>query len=207
MFYRKYLKRLFDFSLAVVLIVLTSPLILAVSFLLYISNKGKVFFVQPRPGKNEKIFKVYKFRTMADKRDMSGDLLPDIRRITGLGIFLRKSSLDELPQLFNILKGDMSLVGPRPLLPDYLPLYSEFQRKRHKIRPGITGWAQVNGRNAISWTQKFELDSYYVEHLSFIFDIKIMMLTLKRVFCSEGINSSSDATMSTFTGNTNDKQS
>lgn len=180
---------------------LLSPVFVVVSFLLFVANQGKPFFLQPRPGKNERIFKVIKFKTMNDKKDANGNLLPDADRLTAIGRFVRKTSLDEIPQLLNVIKGDMSLVGPRPLLVEYLPRYNEEQKMRHAVRPGITGWAQVNGRNAISWQQKFEYDIWYVNHLTFALDIKIMFLTVKKVFRSEGISSDTSATMEKFVGN------
>lgn len=161
----------------------------------------ELFFTQERPGQYGKIFKVIKFKTMTDERDENGDLLPDEKRLTKIGKFIRSTSVDELPQLFNVLKGDMSLIGPRPLLPQYLPLYSKEQARRHEVRPGITGWAQVNGRNAISWTKKFELDVWYVDHCSFLLDLKIIFLTVKKVFVREGISSDTSVTMEPFTGN------
>lgn len=161
----------------------------------------KFFFLQSRPGLHEKIFKVIKFKTMNDKKDKDGNLLPDSKRLTSIGNFIRKTSLDEIPQLLNVIKGDMSLIGPRPLLVEYLPLYSEVQKKRHNVKPGITGWAQVNGRNAINWNQKFEYDVWYVNHLSFALDVRIFFLTIRKVFKSEGINSATAATMERFTGN------
>ena len=176
------------------------PLLVLISILLLFINKGKVFFIQSRPGKDETEFKLIKFKTMNDLTDAYGNLLPNNLRITRFGRLLRKSSLDELPQLFNVLKGDMSIIGPRPLLFKYLPLYSEEQRKRHKTLPGITGWAQVNGRNAISWSKKFELDVYYVENISFKFDLKILWLTFLKVLKTEGVNSSNDVTMPPFNG-------
>jgi lipopolysaccharide/colanic/teichoic acid biosynthesis glycosyltransferase len=163
-------------------------------------NDGHVFFFQLRPGLNGKIFKVIKFKTMNDRRDSTGQLLPDADRLTALGKFIRKTSLDEIPQLLNVIKGDMSLVGPRPLLVEYLPLYNETQKRRHNVKPGITGWAQVNGRNAISWSQKFAYDIYYVDNVSLMMDIKILFLTVKKVFVSEGINSATSVTMEKFTG-------
>lgn len=170
---------------------------------LFFLNNGKPFFIQPRPGKNEKIFKLIKFKTMNDKRDKLGYLLPDEKRLTVVGKFVRKTSLDEIPQLINVIKGDMSLVGPRPLLVEYLPLYNEEQKRRHEVKPGITGWAQVNGRNAISWEEKFKYDVWYVDHLSFILDLKILLLTIKKVFKREGISSTNAATMERFTGSKN----
>ena len=181
-------------------LLITCPLILLSALLLAVVNKGKVWFIQPRPGKDEKIFKLVKFKTMTDERDAGGQLLPDEKRLTAIGTFIRKTSLDELPQLINVLKGDMSLVGPRPLLVEYLPLYSQAQRRRHSVKPGITGWAQVNGRNAISWPEKFRYDLYYVNHISFWLDVKILLLTFLKVFRAEGINSTSTVTMEKFTG-------
>lgn len=166
-----------------------------------IANAGKPFFFQQRPGKNEKIFKVIKFRSMNDKKDKGGNLLPDAERLTKAGSFVRKTSLDEIPQLINVLKGDMSLIGPRPLLVQYLHLYNNTQKRRHEVRPGVTGWAQVNGRNAISWAKKFEYDVWYVDHLSFALDIKILFLTIKKVFVREGISQEGQATMEFFKGN------
>ncbi|MDO3642987.1 sugar transferase [Mucilaginibacter sp. L3T2-6] len=198
--YRKYLKALFDTLTATFAFLLLFPFFLLVVVLLLLFNDGHVFFFQPRPGLNSRIFKVIKFKTMNDRRDKSGQLLPDAERLTGLGRFIRRTSLDEIPQLLNVIKGDMSLVGPRPLLVEYLPLYNETQRRRHEVKPGITGWAQVNGRNAISWNQKFAYDVYYVDNVSFKMDIKIILLTVKKVFISEGINSATSATMEKFTG-------
>lgn len=206
MLYRDYIKRMLDFTLALVMLVLLSPLLLVVYIWLTIANKGAgALFTQERPGKDERIFKLYKFKSMTDERDAEGNLLPDAQRLTKVGQFIRKTSLDELPQLWNVLKGDMSFIGPRPLLVQYLPLYNEEQRRRHNVRPGITGWAQVNGRNAISWEQKFKLDIYYVDHLSLWLDIKIIWLTIKKVVVREGINSETSATMEAFTGN-NERQ-
>ena len=159
-----------------------------------------LFFYQLRPGKGERIFKIIKFKTMNDRRDANGELLPDAERLTKIGAFVRKTSLDEIPQLLNVLKGDMSVIGPRPLLPQYLPLYNETQKRRHEVKPGITGWAQVNGRNAISWERKFELDVWYVDHLSFVLDLKILLLTVKKVFIREGISQEGQATMEAFRG-------
>src|SRR5690606_16659658 len=164
------------------------------------ANNGQPFFVQPRPGKNEKLFKIVKFKTMNDRKDANGKLLPDADRLTPIGKWVRKTSLDEIPQLINVLKGDMSLVGPRPLLPEYLPLYNDRQRRRHEVHPGITGWAQVNGRNAISWTRKFELDVYYVDHVSFALDMKILWLTVMKVVRREGLNQSGQSPMERFDG-------
>ena len=199
--YKHFLKPLVDVLAALCVLIISSPLFLFATIFLAIANEGKPFFVQERPGKNGKIFSIIKFRTMNDRRDEKGNLLPDGVRLTTVGSFVRKSSLDELPQLLNVLKGDMSLIGPRPLLPQYLPLYSEDQRRRHDVRPGITGWAQVNGRNAISWQQKFNYDVWYVENISILLDIKIVYLTLKKVFKSEGISSANSATTEPFTGN------
>jgi undecaprenyl phosphate N,N'-diacetylbacillosamine 1-phosphate transferase len=179
----------------------SSPLLILVIISLAILNQGKVWFTQPRPGMNEKVFNVIKFKTMNDARDESGKLLPDAERLTWIGSLVRKTSLDELPQLFNVLKGDMSLVGPRPLLVQYLQHYSDHQRKRHNAKPGITGWAQVNGRNAISWQQKFDYDVWYVEHQSFWLDLKILFLTIIKVFKAEGISSATSVTMEEFRGN------
>ncbi len=199
--YKKYLKRLFDFTIALIGLILISPIFIVVTIGLYFASQGKPFFFQKRPGLNEKIFKIIKFKTMNDKKDAAGNLLSDAERLTPVGAFVRKTSLDEIPQLINVLKGDMSLIGPRPLLPEYLPLYSEEQKKRHLVRPGITGWAQVNGRNAISWAKKFEFDVWYVENLSFLLDLKILFLTLKKVFVREGISQEGQATMEVFKGN------
>lgn len=177
------------------------PILFGVIVLLFIANDGKPFFFQLRPGKNERIFKIIKFKTMNDKKDSDGNLLPDTYRLTKIGAFVRKTSLDEIPQLLNVLKGEMSLIGPRPLLPEYLPLYNETQKKRHQVKPGITGWAQVNGRNAISWSQKFEYDVWYVNHVSFLLDCKIVYLTINKVFKREGITSKNSATAEAFKGN------
>lgn len=198
--YLKFIKPLGDFTIALLILVVTSPIILVVLLLLTIANNGKPFFFQLRPGKDEKIFRLFKFKTMNDKRNEKGDLLSDEERLTNIGKFVRKYSLDELPQLLNVIKGDMSIVGPRPLLVDYLPLYNEQQRKRHATKPGITGYAQVNGRNAIGWVKKFEYDVWYIENISFALDIKILFLTIKKVVRSEGISSSTNATMEKFTG-------
>lgn len=199
--YQLFFKRAIDFCVAFSALVLLSPLLLIVAILLYVANKGKVFFTQERPGKNAKIFTVIKFKTMNDNTDVNGKLLPDKERLTPVGKFVRTTSLDELPQLLNVLKGDMSLVGPRPLLPKYLPLYNDRQKRRHKVRPGITGWAQVNGRNAISWSQKFEFDIWYVDNLSFLIDLKIIWITLLKVFKREGINAAGNSTIYPFNGN------
>ena len=199
--YSNYLKRLFDFILSLFGFIFLSPLFVFVTIFLTITNNGKPFFFQLRPGKDEKIFKVIKFKTMNDKKDKDGILLPDSERLTAIGSFVRKTSLDEIPQLLNVIKGDMSLIGPRPLLVEYLPLYNQTQKRRHEVRPGITGWAQVNGRNAISWTQKFEYDVWYVDHISISLDIKIFWMTISKVFKSEGISSTTSATMEKFEGN------
>jgi len=178
------------------------PILLLVALWLYFANKGAgVFFTQERPGKDGKIFRVIKFKTMTDERDAEGNLLPDAVRLTKVGSFVRSTSIDELPQLLNVLKGNMALIGPRPLLPQYLPLYSKEQARRHEVRPGITGWAQVNGRNTISWSKKFELDVWYVDHCSFLLDLKIVFMTIRKVFIREGISSDTSATMEVFTGN------
>lgn len=198
--YKNYLKRLFDFFLSTIGFIIISPIFLNVVILLTIANKGKPFFFQLRPGKNEKIFKVIKFKTMTDKKGSDRELLPDSERLTAIGSFVRKTSLDEIPQLLNVIMGDMSLIGPRPLLIQYLPLYSETQKRRHEVRPGISGWAQVNGRNTISWEQKFEYDVWYVDHLTFIIDIKIIFMTILKVFRSEGINAKGQATIKAFNG-------
>ena len=195
-------KYIFDLSASLVALILLSPLLVVLIVGLYFANKGAgVFFTQPRPGKNEKIFNVIKFKTMSDKKDRKGILLPDHQRITKIGQFIRSTSLDELPQLVNVLKGDMSLIGPRPLLVEYLPLYSKDQLRRHAVRPGISGWAQVNGRNTIGWQQKFEYDVWYVDHLSCALDLKILLLTIKKVFIREGISSETSETMEVFRGN------
>ncbi|WP_121966441.1 sugar transferase [Myroides sp. N17-2] len=199
--YRQFLKRLFDFIAAILGLLLLSPIFIVVVIGLYFANEGKPFFFQARPGKDGNIFKIVKFKTMNDKKDSNGNLLSDAERLTSIGAFVRKTSLDEIPQLINVLKGDMSLIGPRPLLPQYLPLYNNEQKRRHEVKPGITGWAQVNGRNAISWKKKFELDVYYVDHLSFSLDVKIFFLTIKKVFVREGISQEGQATAEAFNGN------
>lgn len=195
------MKRLFDFIFSIILIVILSPIFCITCILIKMILGKPILFRQIRPGLKGKPFIIYKFRTMTDERDSMGNLLPDAVRLTGFGRFLRKLSLDELPQLFNILKGDMSFVGPRPLLMEYLPLYNKEQARRHEVRPGITGWAQVNGRNAISWEEKFKLDVWYVDHRSFWLDMKILLLTFIKVFRSEGINQEGQATMEKFKGN------
>lgn len=199
--YQHFFKRLIDFTIVLIALLCIWPILLVITIWLHFANKGAgAFFTQERPGKDGKIFKVIKFKTMTDERDADGNLLPDADRLTKVGKFVRSTSIDELPQLFNVLKGDMALIGPRPLLPQYLPLYNEVQARRHDVRPGITGWAQVNGRNAISWTKKFELDVWYVDHLSFLLDLKILFLTIKKVFLRADINSATDATMEDFDG-------
>ena len=198
--YRILFKPLLDFLLSVTALLMLSPIFIILIGLLSIANRGKPFFFQTRPGKNEKMFRIVKFKTMNNKEDQAGHLSPDAERLTSIGRFVRKTSLDEIPQLLNVLKGDMSLIGPRPLLVRYLPLYSAEQARRHEVRPGITGWAQVNGRNTISWTQKFELDVWYVDHLSLSLDLKIVFLTVGKVFKREGINQKGSATMEAFNG-------
>ena len=200
--YKKIIKRLLDLTIGLVGVVVILPVFVIVWILLLNASKGAgVFFIQPRPGYRGKIFKVIKFKTMTDEKDNQGNLLPDEKRLTKVGKFVRSTSLDEIPQLINVLKGDMSLIGPRPLLVGYLPLYSQEQARRHLVRPGITGWAQVNGRNAISWENKFELDTWYVDNMSFKVDCKILYLTILKVFKQEGISSSTSATMEEFKGN------
>ncbi|QMU64048.1 MAG: lipid carrier--UDP-N-acetylgalactosaminyltransferase [Flavobacteriaceae bacterium] len=199
--YRHFFKRTFDFIISLIGLVVLSPFFLIVFSLLLINNYGKPFFFQRRPGKGEKIFKVIKFRTMSNEKDKYGKLLPDKDRLTKLGIFVRKTSLDEIPQLVNVLKGEMSLIGPRPLLIEYLNLYNEEQKKRHLVKPGITGWAQVNGRNAINWKKKFEYDVWYVNNLSLLLDIKIFFKTITKVMKLENINTNNQATTIKFKGN------
>lgn len=198
--YKFCLKRFFDFLAALIGLVLLAPIFLVVMIGLFLGNEGKPFFFQERPGKGDRIFRIIKFKSMNDKCDSEGKLLPDAKRLTPVGAFVRKTSLDELPQLINVLKGDMSLIGPRPLRTYYLPLYNEEQKRRHDVRPGITGWAQVNGRNAISWTKKFELDVYYVDNISFMLDLKIFFLTIKKVFIREGISKEGHVTTEAFNG-------
>lgn len=198
--YKLFLKRLIDIVFSIFFFVLLSPVFIITVILLAIYNHGPVFFFQYRPGKSGKTFNLIKFKTMRDSYDIGGKPLSDYQRITYIGNLVRKTSLDELPQLLNVIKGDMSLVGPRPLLVKYLPLYNEEQRKRHQVRPGITGWAQVNGRNSISWAKKFEYDVYYVNNYSFLLDFKILLLTVKKVFVREGINMSQNKTMEAFNG-------
>ena len=199
--YEHYIKRLFDFVLSLTALLLLFPFLLLVTVGLHFANKGSgAFFTQQRPGYKGRIFKIYKFKTMNDKRDAEGNLLPDAERLTKVGRFVRSLSIDELPQLLNVLKGEMSFIGPRPLLPQYLPLYSKEQARRHDVRPGITGWAQCNGRNAISWTQKFELDVWYVDNCSFLLDAKIVFLSVYKIFAREGISQEGEATMEFFNG-------
>lgn len=199
--YKFFFKRIIDFTFVLVLLLLIWPILFAMTIWLHFANKGAgAFFTQERPGKDGKIFKVIKFKTMTDEMDADGNLLPDEVRLTKVGKFVRSTSIDELPQLINVLKGDMSLIGPRPLLPQYMALYSPEQARRHEVRPGITGWAQCNGRNAISWTEKFKLDVWYVDNLSFVIDLKIIFITIKKVFFREDINSPTSATMEYFNG-------
>ena len=198
--YCNFFKRIFDITFSLLGLAVFSPLFLMLSLLLAIAFRGKPFFLQERPGKNEKAFQVIKFKSMNDKRDLEGTLLPNNVRTTPLGNFIRKWSLDELPQLINVLTGDMSLVGPRPLLFKYVPLYSQQQQRRHEVRPGITGWAQVKGRNTISWTKKFEYDVWYVDNISFLLDLKIIWLTIVKVIKKEGVNASAEVTMAPFNG-------
>lgn len=200
MIYRKYIKRVIDFILSLLLLILTLPFFLVVGILLAFQNRGDIFFYQKRPGYNEEPFYIIKFKTMTDEKDEEGNLLSDKDRITAFGSWVRKLSIDELPQLFNVLKGEMSMIGPRPLLFKYIPLYNEEQRRRHQVKPGLTGWAQVNGRNSISWQKKFEYDVYYVENLSFLLDFKIFWLTIFKILKKEGINQSDNQTMQPFDG-------
>jgi len=201
--YRNYLKRIVDFFVSLIAFCVLLPIFLIITVLLFAANQGSPFFVQARPGKNGRIFRLVKFKTMNDRKDGSGNLLPDAERLTGIGKFIRKTSLDEIPQLINVIKGEMSLIGPRPLLVEYLPLYNDKQKRRHEVRPGITGWAQVNGRNAISWEQKFELDVWYVDNLRLSLDFRIVLLTVLKVFKSEGISQQGHVTMTKFTGSVN----
>ena len=196
--YKHFFKRFLDFWISLIALICISPILLVVSIWLHFANKGAgVFFTQERPGKDEKIFKVIKFKSMTDERDVDGNLLPEAQRLTKIGAFIRKFSIDELPQLINVLKGDMAFIGPRPLLPKYLPLYNEEQHRRHEVRPGISGWAQVHGRNNITWTEKFKLDVWYVDHVSLWVDIKVIFLTIKNVLTSKDII----LTTGPFTGN------
>lgn len=200
--YKCFFKRILDFLIVLSVLLIIWPVLLIVTVWLHFANKGAgAFFYQQRPGKGGEIFKVIKYKTMTDECDEEGNLLPDADRLTKVGRFVRSTSLDELPQLINVLKGDMALIGPRPLLVQYLPLYNKEQARRHEVRPGITGWAQVNGRNAISWQRKFELDVWYVDHCSFLLDLKIVFMTIKKVFKREGISSDTSATMEFFNGN------
>jgi undecaprenyl phosphate N,N'-diacetylbacillosamine 1-phosphate transferase len=199
--YKDFIKYILDFILALIGLILFSPFFIVISLVLFIVNRGDVFFFQKRPGKNTHLFDLIKFKTMNDNRGENGRLLPDAERLTIVGKIIRSTSIDEIPQLFNVLRGEMSLVGPRPLLVKYLPLYSKKQARRHEVRPGITGLAQVNGRNAISWHERFDLDIYYVDNISFVLDLKILLLTIKKIFIKEGINSGPNITMHTFSGN------
>lgn len=199
--YANFFKRFFDFWISLIALICISPILIVVTIWLHFANKGAgAFFFQERPGKDGKIFKVIKFKTMTDERDANGNLLPDVARLTKVGKFVRSTSIDELPQLINVLKGDMALIGPRPLLVQYLPLYSKEQMRRHNVRPGISGWAQCHGRNQISWTEKFKLDVWYVDHLSLLTDLKVIFITIKKVLFREDINSDNDATMEDFNG-------
>ena len=200
--YKKYVKRWLDFVIVLCVLLVIWPVLLVITVGLHFANKGAgAFFTQERPGKDGRIFKVIKFKSMTDERDEDGQLLPDAQRLTAVGRFIRSTSLDELPQLLNVLKGDMALIGPRPLLPEYLPLYSKEQARRHEVRPGITGWAQVHGRNAISWAEKFQLDVWYVDHVSLLVDLEVVFLTIKKVLKREGISQEGQATMEMFNGN------
>lgn len=199
--YKHFFKRFFDFWISLIALICISPILLVVTIWLHYANKGAgAFFFQERPGKDAKIFKVIKFKTMTDERDAEGNLLPDEQRLTKVGKFVRSTSIDELPQLINVLKGDMALIGPRPLLPQYLPLYSPEQARRHEVRPGISGWAQCHGRNTISWAQKFEYDVWYVDHVSLLTDLKVIFITIKNVLMRKDINSTTAATMEAFNG-------
>lgn len=199
--YKNIIKPIFDFLLAIIGILLFSPLFLILTIILYFANGGQPFFFQLRPGKEGKLFRIIKFKTMNDKRDAGGNLFPDAERLTKIGKFIRKTSLDEIPQLLNVIKGEMSLVGPRPLLPSYLDLYNDFQKRRNEVKPGITGWAQINGRNHISWEKKFKYDVWYVDHVSFWLDFKILIITILKVIKSEGINEEGQVTSEEFKGN------
>ena len=199
--YKHFFKRFFDFCISLIALISISPVLLVVTVWLHFANKGAgAFFFQERPGKDGKIFKVIKFKTMTDERDADGNLLPDEKRLTKVGKFVRSTSIDELPQLFNVLKGDMALIGPRPLLVQYLPLYSKEQARRHEVRPGISGWAQCHGRNAISWTEKFKLDVWYVDHVSLLTDLKVIGITIMKVLKRADINEAGQATMEMFNG-------
>lgn len=199
--YQRFIKPFFDFLFSVATFIILLPVFVCCAILLSLSNKGNPFFFQKRPGKNENIFTIIKFKTMNDRCDNKGILLPDAQRLTTVGKFIRSTSMDEIPQLLNVIKGDMSFIGPRPLLPEYLPLYNEFQRKRHQVKPGITGWAQVNGRNAISWKEKFEFDNFYVQNVTFALDLKIFFSTIVKVFSRTDINTENQATTERFKGN------
>ena len=198
--YKNIVKPTIDFFSATIVLILFLPIFIIVTLFLILANKGNPFFLQPRPGKGGKVFTIIKFKTMNDKKDSNGNLLPDEDRLTKVGSFVRKTSLDEIPQLINVLKGDMSIVGPRPLLTNYLHLYNDFQNRRHEVKPGITGWAQVNGRNAISWDKKFEYDVWYVNNISFSVDLKILFKTIVKVLKSDGINAANAATIEPFNG-------
>ncbi|TPN89118.1 sugar transferase [Aquimarina algicola] len=199
--YKFFIKRVLDFCFALTALIIFSPVFILTTIFLAIANNGAPFFIQRRPGKNEKIFSIVKFKTMNDKKDQNGDLLPDKDRITKIGAFVRKTSLDEIPQLFNVLKGEMSLIGPRPLIIEYLPVYNETQKRRHEVTPGITGWAQVNGRNSITWKKKFEFDVWYVDHCNFLLDMKIIWMTIQKVLQKEDVNLSKEQTSEYFNGN------
>ena len=199
--YKSSIKPVLDIFVATLLFLLLLPVFIPVAIILLLVNRGNPFFLQTRPGKNEKLFSIVKFKTMNNKRDINGVLLPDSQRLTKTGSFIRSTSLDEIPQLLNVIKGDMSLIGPRPLLPEYLPLYNNFQKQRHDVKPGITGWAQVNGRNAISWEEKFKMDVYYVKNCSFVLDSKIVFLTLKKVILRSDISANNSVSMQRFKGN------
>lgn len=199
--YKHFFKRFFDFGISLIALICISPILLVITIWLHFANKGAgAFFFQERPGKDGKIFKVIKYKTMTDERDANGELLPDEVRLTKVGKFVRSTSIDELPQLINVLKGDMALIGPRPLLPQYLPLYSPEQARRHEVRPGISGWAQCHGRNAISWTEKFKLDVWYVDHVSLMTDLKVIWITIVKVLKRDGISQEGNATMEAFNG-------
>ena len=200
--YKDYIKRILGFTISLLALVCLSPILLVVTVWLHFANKGAgAFFFQERPGKNAKIFKIIKFKTMTDERDADGKLLPDAQRLTRVGRFVRSTSIDELPQLINVLMGDMAIIGPRPLLVEYLPLYSAEQARRHEVRPGITGWAQCHGRNSLSWSEKFKLDVWYVDHCSFITDVKVILYTINKVISRDGISQDGQATMEVFNGN------
>lgn len=200
--YKHFFKRFFDFWISLIVLIIISPILFVVTIWLHFANRGAgAFFTQDRPGKDGKIFKVIKYKTMTDERDVDGNLLPDEKRLTKVGKFVRSTSIDELPQLFNVLKGDMALIGPRPLLVQYLSLYSPEQARRHEVRPGISGWAQCHGRNAISWSEKFRLDVWYVDHVSLVTDLKVIFITIKNVLMRKDINSATAATMEAFNGN------